>query len=149
MSARRGDLHRAFRLRLSLHLREVQRTVRHAVAVFKHSGLYLSAAGEVVDQLKNVLDGVNLQPVHHRAFVRVHRRDIELFQPQLTCRDRHRQYAVDPAQFTRQGQLADKRTVIGIGADLPRRLQHGHQYRQVVQRSFLLDIRGRKVDDQT
>ena len=64
----------------------------------------------------------------------------------LSCRDRHRQHAANPAQFTAERKLADKHCVLQPAhSDLRRRSKDRNGNRKVVYRTLLFEIRRSEI----
>ena len=145
MPARGGDLKGALDVLLPLDVGKIRQRTHVLPGSRRLRGLYLLLAAQMAQQLAHVLHRVYGYILGKGGFIRVLGRDKQLTHT-LACRGkRHWQRALNRAQLTEQGQLADKGRVAPGRVNVPRGGKDADEYRQVIDRPGFLFIRGREV----
>ena len=148
MPTRRCNLKRTLRLILSLHIRKVigEGCIRFLLCRVWHSRSQLLRARQMTHKLRQILDRIDLQSVNQECLVCIGRRNVELRQPILTRRNRHRENAADRSAVSIEGKLRREQCA------LHRRLgnhtvgcKETNGYRQIKARTVLSHICGCKI----
>ena len=151
MPASASHLERTFDIFLSLDIGKI--VGEHALRLSKlgagvdNGGLEADVAIEELHHLREVVHAIDVEAIDHSRLEGIGPRQNETIQLQLTSHDGHGQGALDGPERAIQRQFAHKHVSAQlVGRDLAIGRKNSDGKRQVIGRTFLLDVGGRHVN---